>query len=210
MDGPGAFPSLSYTKNLIFFPKPMDEKLTDFLQEMKAYGLQKNIPNVSEQVGLFLNMLIRLRRPKTILEIGSANGYSTLWMAEAAREVKATILTLEKSLPSFGKLEENLRRTGYGDCVQARFGEAVEILSALPPESKFDFAFVDGEKAHYLDFWHVLKLRLAPRAVVIFDDMLAFPQKTQAFSQHLKTLSGFQQLLLPIDGEDGVLLLVKE
>ena len=42
------------------------------------------------------------------------------------------------------------------------------------------------------------------------DDMLAFPQKTQAFSQHLKTLSGFQQLLLPIDGEDGVLLLVKE
>ena len=186
----------------------MNHNLKTYLQILKAHGQQNNIPNVSETVGQFLNMMIKIKQPKQILEIGSANGYSTIWMAEAARKVDAKIYTLDHSKPTFAQLEKNLEETGFSNIVSPYFGKALEVISDFPGDLKFDFIFVDGQKAQYLEFWHAIQSRLADKAMVIFDDMTAFPEKTKAFSEFLKTLEDWDQLMLPLDEGDGVLVMM--
>lgn len=187
----------------------MQPYLKNYLQALKAYGLQNSIPNITPEVGQFLNMMIKIQKPKTILEIGCANGYSTIWMAEAADQVGATIHTVDFSAPTFAEAQKNIKEVQLDDCIKWYFGSAQKILPQMPANLHFDFVFVDGQKAAYLEFWELIQPKLNSGAVVIFDDMLAFQEKTKPFTESLKHLRHFDQLLLPIDGEDGILLLRK-
>jgi predicted O-methyltransferase YrrM len=187
----------------------MRQELVDYLRELKAYGFKHNIPNISEKGGQFLNMLIRLKKPKSILEIGCANGYSTIWMAEAAKAVGAVVKTIDHSTPTFNEAKQNLKQANLAAYVDFHFGDAINVISQMKPEISFDFVFVDGEKSSYLDFWKAIEPRLDSGAVAIFDDMLAFPKKTELFSAHIKSVVGIEQLTIPLDGNDGILLITK-
>lgn len=187
----------------------MKPSLFDYLKALRAYGVENNIPNVTEEVGQFLNMLIKIRKPKTILEIGCANGYSTIWMAEAAQKLLAKVHTIDHSAPNFERAKKNIAETGFSDVVEFYFGKAQNIIPQMPDLMQFDFVFVDGEKATYLDFWHLIESRLKPEAVIVFDDMIAFSQKTGAFFEFTKSLKGFDSLLIPMDEKDGILMMIK-
>jgi len=183
----------------------MDQQIQKYLKELKEHGIKNDIPNVTERVGRFLNMMIRIKEPKNILEIGCANGYSTIWMAEAAKSINAKIYSLEHSRPSMLEAENNISKTGFTDIVDVIFDDAINAISKFPPDLMFDFVFVDGEKKSYLDFWNVIRPRLTVHAVVVFDNMIAFPEKTKEFYDTIKSADGFDQILLPMD-EDGILL----
>lgn len=186
----------------------MDSKLLDYLHRLKQYGVKNQIPNVTPQVGQFLNMLIRIRRPERILEIGSANGYSTLWMAEAARSVGARITSIDYSKPTFGECQKNIAETGFDDVVELVFGNALELLPEME-EVKFDMVFVDGRKSSYLDFWKAVQPLLTEHPIAVFDDMLAFPYKTGSLMKALEKQTEYDMILLPIDKNDGIVLLNK-
>lgn len=188
----------------------MNPSLLTYLQNLRAYGVKNSIPNVTEAVGHFLNMMIKVKKPKTILEIGCANGYSTIWIAEAASQIDATFHTVDHSAPTFAEAQKNLKETGLSDHVHFNFGDAREVIPKMPSELTFDFVFVDGQKASYLDFWNLLQTRLNPEAILIFDDMLAFAEKTKPFSEAIKNLENFDQLLIPIDKDDGILMMRKK
>ena len=98
--------------------------------------------------------------------------------------------------------------TGFDNIVHLHFGDAISIIRDFPADLRFDFVFVDGEKASYLDFWHVVSPRLSARSVLVFDDMIAFPEKTQSFFDFIRVADDFEQIVLPIDEGDGILLLV--
>jgi len=181
-----------------------------FLKELKEYGIKNDIPNVSEDTGRFLNALVRMKRPKNILEIGCANGYSTIWMAEAAKNVGAKIHAIDKSRPTFEQAKINIPKAGFGDVVEFHFGDAISVINSFSPELMFDFVFVDGEKRSYLDFWKTVEPRLTKNGVALFDDMVLFPEKTRDFSKYIETLMGFDKILLPADENDGILLLAKK
>ena len=187
----------------------MNPTLKVYLQTLKQYGLRNNIPNITPEVGQLLNMMIKLKQPKTILEIGSANGYSTIWMAEAAKVLGAKIHAVDFSAPTFSEAQKNLKEVGFSECVDFHFGAAQKLIPEMEKSLKFDFVFVDGQKAAYLDFWNLLQNRLNSKALIIFDDMLAFPEKTKHFSEAIKELEGFDQIMLPIDKDDGILVLLK-
>ncbi len=187
----------------------MNPSLKTYLHVLKQYGLQNNIPNVTDEVGQFLNMMIKIKKPKTILEIGCANGYSTIWMAEAASQVGAMIHTVDHSAPTFAEAQKNLKEVGLEAYVTFNFGDAREVIPQMQNPLSFDFVFVDGQKASYLDFWNLVKDRLSPQAVLIFDDMLAFQEKTKSFSESIKNLEGFDQLTIPMDEKDGILFMLK-
>ncbi len=188
----------------------MKQELVDYLKNLRQYGLENDIPNVTDEVGRFLNMMIKIKKPKTILEIGCANGYSTIWMAEAACDVGAMIYTVDHSAPTFAEAQKNLKEVELSDHVSFNFGDARNILPQMPSSLYFDFVFVDGQKASYLDFWNLLQSRLSPGSMLVWDDMLAFQQKTKSFSEAVKNLKGFDQLLIPIDKDDGILLMLKD
>lgn len=188
----------------------MKQDLEFFLKRLRAHGVENNIPNVTDEVGKFLNILIQIRKPATILEIGCANGYSTIWMAEAARKVGAMIHTIDHSAPTFAEAQKNLKEVGLFDSVEFHFGDAVEVIDQMNADIMLDFVFVDGQKASYLDFWKAIEDRLLPDAVVVFDDMMAFPAKTKPFHDFIQLAEGIDQVLIPIDEKDGILLVVKK
>ncbi|MDH5597336.1 MAG: class I SAM-dependent methyltransferase [Candidatus Peregrinibacteria bacterium] len=187
----------------------MNDDLKKFLRELRAYGIANDIPNVTDEVGMFLHMMIKVRKPKNILEIGCANGYSTIYMAEAAREVGSKVITVDHSAPTFAEAQENLKEVGLAEYVDFNFGDVREVLPAMKEPENFDFVFVDGQKASYIDFWHLLRDRLNPGAVLVWDDMLAFPEKTRTFSEAVRGLAGFDQVLIPIDEGDGILFMLR-
>lgn len=187
----------------------MNSDLKAHLKELRAYGIANNIPNVTDEVGLFLYMMIQMKRPQNILEIGCANGYSTIYMAEAARLIKSKVITVDYSAPSFAEAQINLKKVGLADFVDFKLGDVKEVLPAMSDPMKFDFVFIDGRKASYIDFWNLLKDRLNPGAVLVWDDMLAFREKTKTLTSAVQDLAGFDQVLIPIDENDGILLMMK-
>jgi predicted O-methyltransferase YrrM len=187
----------------------MKKDLKQYIEKLRAYGIENDIPNVTYEVGKFLNMLIQVKKPKTILEIGCANGYSTIWMAEAAEKVGAQIHTIDHSAPTYEEAKKNLTDVGFSEVVEFHFGDAREVIPQMDTSLQFDLVFVDGQKASYLDFWNVIQDRLTLGAVIVFDDMIAFPEKTKQFHDHILTAEGIDQLILPIDQNDGILLAIK-
>jgi len=178
-----------------------------FLRQLKRHGLRNHIPNISPEVGEMLNLLILTKRPKRILEIGCANGYSTIWMAEAARDVGAHITAIDFSAPTFQAAQKNLVMAGLSRFVTFHFGNALEVIPSLPGTETFDFVFVDGEIRNSWDFWLVVQPKLAKNGLVLFDNMLKFPHKSASFFDHLSRLEPFFHLTIPIDGGDGLLLI---
>ena len=187
----------------------MNQGLLNFLKELKKYGIDNNIPNVTEVGGRFLNMLIKMTQAKQVLEIGCANGYSTIWLAEAVRQNGGKISAIDFSKPTFEAAKKNLAKAGLSDYVNFYFGNALEVILDIEEPKQFDFVFVDGEKKSYWDFWETIQDRLAPNAVIIFDDVLSFPGKTEPFMKKIKDVVGFDQVILPVDEDDGILLLYK-
>lgn len=187
----------------------MKKELIQFLKDLKAYGIKENIPNVSDEVGQFLHIMIKAKEPKNILEIGCANGYSTIYMADAAKDINATLHTVDHSAPTFAEAKENLKKVALDPFVSFNFGDAREIIPKMESSLMFDFVFVDGQKASYIDFWALIQDRLNPGAVIIFDDMLKFQHKTRTLTERLVGLEGFDQLLMPIEKDDGILLMIK-
>lgn len=189
----------------------MNQKIVKYLKELKAYGIKNNIPNVTERVGQLLNMLIKMNKSKKILEIGSANGYSTIWLAEAAKSIGGKVTTYDFSEPTFYEAQENMKKAGLSDYVDFNLGDALNLIPVLPENEKFDFIFVDGQKKLYLDFWNLIQNRMNENAIIVFDDVLAFPEKTKPFNDAMDVLQGFDKVLLPIDVEvgDGIMLLYK-
>ncbi len=187
----------------------MNQQLTTFLKELKQYGIKENIPNVTETVGKFLNIMIKIKEPKNILEIGCANGYSTIWMAEAAKKIKSKITTIDFSEPTFKEAQKNIQEVGFNKIVDFHLGNALKIIPSFK-DKKFDFIFIDGQKRSYLDFWNLIQNKMTSDAIVIFDDILAFHKKTESLVKHLKKEINFEQVVLPIDEVDGILMLIRK
>ena len=189
----------------------MNQETIKYLEELKVYGIKNNIPNVTERVGQLLNMLIKMNQSKNILEIGSANGYSTIWLSEAAKTVGGKVTTYDFSEPTIKEAQENLKNVELFDYVNFNFGDALNLIPQLSEEEKFDFIFVDGQKKLYLDFWNLIQNRMTDNAIIVFDDVLAFPKKTKPFNDAMDVLEGFDKVLLPIDveTEDGIMVLRK-
>lgn len=188
----------------------MKQELKDFLKELKEHGIKNDIPNVTETGGKFLNMLVSIRNPKSILEIGCANGYSTIWMAEAAERVGGMIYAIDHSRPSMAEAKENIANAGFDEVVDFVFDDAIKALSKFPEDLKFDFVFVDGEKKKYLDFWNAIQSRLSTEAVVVFDDVIKFPEKTKEFMKVMEGDNDYDKTVLPLDEDDGILLVIKK
>ena len=156
-----------------------------------------------------MNMLVKMTKSNQVLEIGCANGYSTIWLAEAVRQNGGKVSTIDFSKPTFEAAKKNLAKSGLYDYVNFYFGNALEVISGIEEPEQFDFVFVDGEKKSYWDFWEAIQNRLTPNAVIIFDDVLSFPAKTEPFMKKIKDVVGFDQVILPVDEDDGILLLYK-
>jgi predicted O-methyltransferase YrrM len=147
---------------------PADAALEAALGDSAAAGLPAI--NVSPNQGKLLHLLARLQGARTVLEIGTLGGYSTIWLARAL-PAGGRLVTLEADAKHAEVARANIARAGLADVVEVRLGPALETLPRLAAEGRgpFDLIFIDADKEGYPDYltW---SLRLSRRGSLIVAD----------------------------------------
>lgn len=140
-----------------------------FLEELRQKSTAEGVPVIRLEEEALLTFFVRLLRPKRILEVGCAVGYSALVMASVMPE-DCRITTIENYEPRIRAAGENFAKAGMGDRIELLEGDAAEILKGL--EGPYDLVFMDAAKAQYI-FWLPEVLRLmSDSAVLISDNVL--------------------------------------
>jgi predicted O-methyltransferase YrrM len=154
---------------------------------------------VGPKVGAFLHSLVLAHRPKRILELGTSYGYSTLFMADAARSVGATVITMELADWKQAHAAEQIARAGLSDAVDFRLGDAVEMIQA--DEGPFDFILLDIWKELYLPCFEAFYPKLSDEAIIAADNMIYPPQAREDVRKYrgaVQAKADLQTTLLPI------------
>jgi len=154
---------------------------------------------VGPATGQFMNLLIKEGKLRTILEIGTSFGYSTLWLAEAARATGGKVITLEFQEEKQKYAREQMSRAGLGDIVDFRLGDARESLAKLT--ENVDFVLLDLWKDLYIPCFDLFYPKLNPGAVVVADNMI-FPESAQhnagLYRHHVREKADLQSVLLQV------------
>ncbi|HVO46960.1 MAG TPA: class I SAM-dependent methyltransferase [Steroidobacteraceae bacterium] len=154
---------------------------------------------VGPDTGSFMNLLIRNSQARSILEIGTSYGYSTLWLAEAARATGGRVVTLEMHARKAEYARERLTRAGLAQQVEFRLGDARESLATLA--GPFDFVLLDLWKDLYVPCFDLFHPKLAPGACIVADNML-YPEMARPaaalYRRHVRRAAGISTVLLPI------------
>lgn len=146
----------------------------EVLKEIKEYAACNHVP-ILQDVSLDLILLIlKLKRPNKILEIGTAIGYSAINFSKYLEGENASILTIEKSQKMYNEAIKNIESIGLNDRIKVVHADAVEYLSSLNEnECRYDVIFIDAAKGQYLVFLENA-LRLINKGGIIIADNVYF------------------------------------
>lgn len=154
---------------------------------------------VGEQAAWVLHSLIIARAPKRICELGTSYGYSTLFLADAARHVGAQLVTMELADYKQAHAREQLERAGLADHVDFRCGDALELLRQ--DGGAWDFVLLDIWKDLYVPCFEAVYPNLSEEAVVCTDNMI-YPEgarpNARALREAINSKGDLQTALLPI------------
>ncbi len=195
----------------------MDPKVSVLLTEMEArwrheLAEQASLPRdeayarvdnyllpVGPETGRLMHDLIRAARPRLVVEVGSSYGYSTLWLADAARAVDARLVSLEIHPGKIAAASAMLASVGLGGVVRFVEGDALQSLEAL--DGPVDFALIDLWKDLYIPCFDRLAGKLSPGALVIADNIVFPPENAANAAAYRTRVHGdarFESVLLPI------------
>jgi len=154
---------------------------------------------VGPATGRLINLLVKETEARIILEVGTSYGYSTIWLAEAARESGGRVITLELHAEKQEYARAMLSRAGLTRFVDFRIGDARESLAKL--DTNVDFVLLDLWKDLYIPCFDLFYSRLNPGAIVVADNML-YPDSTRThaavYRKHVRSHPDIQSILLPV------------
>jgi predicted O-methyltransferase YrrM len=140
------------------------------LLELEQHGRKDGIPLVSRETGRFLSVLVHMMQANRILEIGTAYGYSTLWMA-LAQPPMGKIWTIDPDSTRTGVALEYIRRAGEDDHITVFNQDAVELLENFQ-QRNLDIVFIDADKDQYQDYLDLVIPMLKRSGIVVVDNCL--------------------------------------
>ncbi len=152
----------------------LDKELPSVLLELEKEALEKHVPIIKKETQGVLRFLLQLQQPKRILEVGTAIGFSALFMSEYTGK-DCAITTIEKVAMRLVEAEKNLANPIFPnkDKITLRKGEALEVLKELVTEGQcYDFIFLDAAKAQYMSFLPELMKLLGKNGMLVTDNVL--------------------------------------
>ena len=155
----------SQTKYLQNFIKEDDA----LILEMEKFASEKKIPILYPESAAFLEQLIRIARPRRVLEIGTAIGYSTIRIARCLRK-KGIVHSIEKSEPNINLANEFIKRSGNEEKIKIILGDAINVLPTL--NKKYDFIFLDADKEDYKKLFDYSLILLKKGGIIFIDNLL--------------------------------------
>jgi predicted O-methyltransferase YrrM len=153
--------------------------------------------NVETETAELLGVLVRASRARRILEVGTSNGHSTLWLADAAEAVGGRVETLDIDPRRTELAQANLERAGLRALVDCRTIGAAQALAEYPDDA-WDFVFLDAERPEYPGYWPNLRRALAPGAMVAIDNAISHESELRSFTRLLGDDEQLTTALVPI------------
>ena len=147
----------------------LDRDNPAYLEELEVYARKTNVPIIRRETQSLLRTLLALKRPMSILEVGTAIGFSALLMSEYAPK-GCHITTIEKYEKRIPLARENFHKAGKEAEITLLEGDALQILSEL--EGSFDFIFMDAAKGQYIHFLPDIVRLLPVGGVLVSDNVL--------------------------------------
>jgi predicted O-methyltransferase YrrM len=156
-------------ERLVTYINSLDTGNTAVLDAIEREALDSYVPIIRKEMQSFLKMLLAMTRPKRILEVGTAVGFSSILMAEYGPK-DCTIVTIENYEKRIPIARENFRRAGKEGQITLIEGDAAEVLPTL--DGEFDLIFMDAAKGQYIHFLPEILRLLAPGGTLVSDNVL--------------------------------------
>ncbi|OFZ97676.1 MAG: methyltransferase [Betaproteobacteria bacterium RIFCSPLOWO2_02_67_12] len=193
----------------------MHTELLTLLVELERFGQDndarnaeraRRMLNITRDTGEFLAVLVRAAGAREVLEIGTSNGYSTLWLAEAARTTGGCVTTVERSDYKIALAAANFARSGLRPSIRQVHGDAGEFL-ARAAQASVDLLFLDSERAEYCGWWPGLERVLRPGGLLVVDNAVSHAAELTRFFAQVRAEPGWATSLVPVG--NGEFLAVK-
>lgn len=139
------------------------------LKDVREYGDEHNVPIIQPEVKQLLKVLVSIKKPMTILEVGTAIGYSSMVMAGVMPE-GGKIYTIERNESLIEIAGRNIAEKGFGDRIEILEGEAKDILAGF--DRPIDMVFLDGAKGQYEEFLGYIFKNLNDEGIIVADNVL--------------------------------------
>lgn len=162
--------------------------------------------NISSQSGNFMNMLIKLMKAKDVLEIGTSNGYSGLWIADALKETGGHLITIEFWEKRQCLAREYFKKCGLSDIITCKIGSAYDVIKD-EIKQEFDLIFIDANKQEYIKFFEAVHPLLKKGGVILADNITSHAKKVAPFVEAISNHEEYQVQIL--DLPDGMLMAYK-
>ena len=171
---------------------------------------------ITKETGELLNMILRLKKVKNMLEIGTSVGYSTIWCAEAISEQSGKIITVEHNPAKIRRAKKNFLNAGIQETIQIKEGNAIDILNELSKQEEyrnfFDFVLIDADKENVIKYFDLILPMVSIKGIIVTDNML-YPEKyredMKKFSDYLKTIPGIQTITSKIGNGEEITIKLK-
>lgn len=192
----------------------LDEKLEFVRKDANS----NKVPIIKPEVVSLLKTILAIKKPDSILEIGTAVGFSALVMSEYITE-NGYITTIERNESMYKKASQNIRNFNMQDKINIKFGDALDILPTI--KEKYDVIFIDASKGHY-DFFYEQSLRLLnSEGIIIADNVLykglvakerleimrrnrTIHKRMRIFIESIMRNKNFESTLIPVG--DGIII----
>lgn len=184
----------------------MSDALESLKRELERFGeandaataeRSRKMLNITRDTGGFLSVLVRATQARRILEIGRSNGYSTLWLAEAARAVGGKVTTVEVSEYKVGLASANFERSGLAAWIELVRDDAGRVLERLP-DASCDFLFLDSKRTEYPPWWPHARRLLRDGGLLVADNAMSHAEEIAAFVALVKADPMFVCSLVPV------------
>ena len=190
----------------------MTEPLEALKAELERFGGQndaatnerpRRMLNITRDTGEFLGVLVRASAARRVLEIGTSNGYSTLWLAEAARTIGGSVTTVEFAEYKVGLASANFARSGLAPFISLVHDDAGRLLRRCERDA-FDLVFLDSERSEYPGWWPELRRVLQPGGLLVVDNAISHEAQMAPFVALVKADPEFASCLVPVGNGEFV------
>ncbi|UTD55150.1 O-methyltransferase [Halomonas sp. MS1] len=184
----------------------MVESLRELLTELEQFGQEndaaiadrpRRMLNITRDTGEFLAVLTQATDAKRVLEIGTSNGYSTLWFAQAAQKISGHVTTVELSEYKFDLAATNFERSGLSDYITSLQCEAGKLLESVE-NSSFDLLFLDSNRSEYVPWWPNIKRLLKGGGLLVVDNATSHADEMASFVALVSADPDFATCTVPV------------
>jgi predicted O-methyltransferase YrrM len=183
----------------------MDAELLSLLDELSAFGEQNDAAradraekmlNITPDTGRLLWTLVASTGAKRVLEIGTSNALSTIWLADAARRTGGAVVTLERSAAKIEMARKNIATAKLTEYVRIQQGDALASLKELA--GPFDLVFLDADRPQYLDYLEEVVPKLRSGGLLVTDNVVSHASELGAFLERVRSHPQLFSVTLPV------------